>query len=150
MLVAVIAASGAHATSSVAGSPLIAAKKIQAGYVSVFRHDMDLYVWYYTNECWTLDEVHLYLGACPPTKSAPGRFPYKAEGLGGTHDWMFVVPLEELGLDCWDTVYIAAHAVVTSCACTGQETAWACGKEIRPGKNWAMYFCGVIPCPFPP
>jgi hypothetical protein len=150
MLLAVFAASAAHAVSGITSTPLVAGQHTQAGVVGVYRWDVYIAVEYITNEDWCLEEVHLYVGDCPPTKAAPGQFPYKVENLGGVDQVTIWVPMEDVGLQCWDTVYIAAHAVVTSCACEGEETAWGCGPEIRPGKNWAMYFCGVIPCPFPP
>ncbi len=30
--------------------------------------------------------------------------------------------------------------------CEGDETGWAEGTEIRPNRNWAMYFSVTIPC----
>jgi hypothetical protein len=119
---------------------------MNAGTVEVSVVDGYLCVEYITSCCWGLDETHLYVGTTKPAKSAPGQFPYKHEYLCGAGTDLYCIPLCDLGVGCGDCVCIAAHAVVTACDCTGSETAWACGQEIRPGKNWAMYFCVALPC----
>jgi len=124
---------------------LVAGKNINAGTVEVGISGSDLCVFYDTNGSWDLESTHLYLGLTAPGKSAPGQFPYKHEYLGGSDTDQFCVPLSEIGAGCGDRVYIAAHAVVSDCSCR-EETAWACGSRIRPGKNWATYFSVVIPC----
>jgi hypothetical protein len=128
--------------------PLIAGQTMVAGDVVVGISGSDLCVFYDADPGWYLQETHLYVDTVAPTKSAPGKFPYKHEYLGGVGTDEFCIPLSEIGAGCGDTVYIAAHAVVThvvdsTCA---EETAWACGDEIRPGKNWAMYFSVTILC----
>lgn len=127
---------------------LVAGKNMDAGDVVVGISGTDLCVFYDAAPGWYLYETHLYVGTVKPNKSAPGKFPYKHEYLGGTETDQFCIPLAEIGAGCGDTVYIAAHAVVAhsvDCECV-EETAWACGCPIRPGKNWAMYFTITIPC----
>jgi hypothetical protein len=89
-----------------------------------------------------LDETHLYVGLTPPTKSAPGQFPYSHEGLGGatTDTYEF----GEIGAYSHQTIYVAVHAALTD-----GRTAWADG-ELIGGKgngkgNFAMYFTVELP-----
>ena len=126
---------------------LIAGQHIDAGWVTVDADESGITVTYNTSDGWLLEETHLYVGTEPPTKSAPGRFPYKHEGLGGAPSDSYFVSLEELGVECGVTVYLATHAVVSKPG-AGSETAWGEGQLI--GKNWSMYFdvdveCGQIP-----
>ncbi|HJX13679.1 MAG: hypothetical protein A2Z29_11290 [Chloroflexi bacterium RBG_16_56_11] len=98
---------------------------------------------------WRLDEMHLYVGDTPPAKSAPGRFPYKHQDLGGTLLDEFVIDLSEIDLDGDEIVYVAAHArLVMQSGVDGAdepvyvyETTWAQGEyPIGKGANWATYF----------
>lgn len=117
---------------------LLAGQHWVAGDVILTRNADGLHVEYIVNDPWSLGETHLYVGTTPPTKAAPGRFPYK--GSEGEY-W---VPWSEIGAGPYDTLYIAAHAVVDNG--DQEETAWAdtWGIPIRPGKGWALYV------PFPP
>ena len=103
-------------------------------------------------EGWELLETHLYVGTIEPTKSAPGRFPYGPEdAVSG----VYTILLTDFGVAT--TLYIAAHAEIGMIDEFGdpvldeyeeqiEETTWAEGdKEIRPGKNWAMYFTFEVP-----
>ena len=65
-------------------------------------------------------------------KAAPGRFPYK-------NQTEYAILLSTLGVECEDTLYIAAHAVVSQ-GCQQEETAWADSYGIPFNKGWAMYF----------
>jgi len=100
-----------------------------------------------TDPEWELLGTHLYVGTIEPTKSAPGRFPYGPEdAVSG----VYTILLTDFGVAT--TLYIAAHAEIGMIDEFGdpvldeyeeqiEETTWAEGdKEIRPGKNWAMYF----------
>ncbi len=102
----------------------------------------DLVVTYAITAPWVLGETHLYVGTAAPKKSAPGQFPYGPEdAVGGVYT---------IDLSIFEGVfplYIAAQAEVTNPTeidpDTGlpiEETAWAEGDRIRPGKNWATYF----------
>jgi hypothetical protein len=124
---------------------LWAGQTMNAGDVLVGISGSDLCIFYDTASGWSLQETQLYVGLTPPTKAAPGQFPYKHPDLGGADTDEFCIPLSAIGAGCLDTVYIAAHAVVTGPTCD-DETAWACGAPIRPGKNWAMFFSVIIPC----
>jgi len=55
---------------------------------------------------WVMNTTHLYVGTCAPKKSAPGRFPYKHEGLDKV-----TVDVYEIPIGC-KPLYIAAHADV--------------------------------------
>jgi len=127
----------------VAGVDLVAGRHIDVGWVTVDADISGITVTYSTSDGWGLEETHLYVGTQPPRKSAPGRFPYKHESLGGVTSDSYFVPLEELGVECGDTVYLATHAVVSKPG-AGSETAWGEGQLI--GKNWAMYFEFVLEC----
>ena len=104
---------------------------------------------------WRLDETHLYVGDEPPARSAPGRFPYKDEGLGGVASHAYVVDLAAADLDGDGIVYVAAHAALimqvgedpeTGEPIYADETAWAQGEEaIGKGKNWATFFSVTLP-----
>jgi hypothetical protein len=101
---------------------------------------------------WELTETHLYVGTDVPTKSAPGKFPYKHEDLGNVTSDSFVIALSELGVGPGDTLVIAAQAALQQFVgldeednpIYAEESAWAEGTAIRAGKNWAMYFTFTI------
>ena len=100
-----------------------------------------------TDPEWELLETHLYVGIDPPTKSAPGRFPYDAI------DGVYEIDLEA-DFPGATTLYIAAQAEIGMIDKFGdpvldendeqiEETTWAKGEDpicIPPCKNWAMYF----------
>jgi hypothetical protein len=104
-------------------------------------------------EGWELLETHLYVGIGPPTKSAPGQFPYGPESEYVTDDG-YSIPLSVLPVlpPENDSYFIAAQAEIGKIDDEGvpvldeydeqiEETTWAkSDDEIRPGKNWAMYF----------
>jgi hypothetical protein len=98
---------------------------------------------------WLLEETHLYVGDEAPAKSAPGRFPYKHEELGGVVSDTYSVDLAAADVDGDGIIFIAAHAglimLIGEDPDTGpiyaDETAWAQGDEpIGKGKNWATCF----------
>jgi len=94
---------------------------------------------------WELLGTHLYVGTVAPTKSAPGQFPYGPGDVVEEGKY-------EIALDGFTgTLFIAAHAEIGMIDEFGdpvldendeqiEETTWAYGTQIRPGKNWAMYF----------
>jgi len=131
--------------------PLIAGQEYEAGEVFALAENGFLTVEIQADNGWVLDETHVYVGTTPPRKSAPGRFPYQHEALGGTENDVYEIPLDEYGVSCGATLYIAVHAVVVGASNEhGEETAWGEGDEIRAGKNWAMFFetlvlCGPLP-----
>lgn len=120
--------------------PLIAGQNIIVGEVLVWDDGTNLYVEYNTTGTGFLfDETHVYVGTSPPSKAAPGQFPYKHEGLGGVTYDLYTIPLSDIdgGIESGATVYIAAHA-------SDRETAWATG-EFRQLKI-ELHFPD-IPCP---
>lgn len=105
-----------------------------------------------------IKETHLAVGHevgdIPQTKKGspiPGHFPYGDDKLAGVDSYEECISFEELGIECEDTIIIAAHAVV--CCSNGGccETAW--GAEGEPGQtrfvekgNWATYFGYTVYC----
>ena len=117
---------------------LIAGQHTVAGFITVSNDDENLFIAYETVDNWLINETHLYIGITIPTNSAPGKFPYKHEELGGVTADTYEIPLDDLGVEPCDIVYIAAHAELVKGET--EETGWAEGVEIRLSKNWAMYF----------
>ena len=107
------------------------------------------------NTDWRLDETHLYVGDLAPAKSAPGKFPYKDEELGGVSSVAYSVDLAAYDADGDGIVYVAAHAAlimqIGEDPDTGEpiydyESAWAQGDEaIGKGRNWATCFAVTVP-----
>jgi len=148
-------------TSSAMEVTLLAGQTIEVGTLTV-EVDLngDLVVTYAITAPWVLGDTHLYVGTAAPKKSAPGQFPYGPEdAVGG----VYTIPLDELpDPDAAGNIVIAAQAEVrkpeinpdtgeqmvdpdTGELIYQEETAWAEGDEIRPGKNWAMYFTFPLP-----
>ena len=110
---------------------LIAGQHWTAGTLSVSDDRTNLSITFDTSgTAWSLGETHLYVGTEPPTRSAPGRFPYG-------NQTEYTIPLSDFE---GDTLYIAAHAVVTQG--DQEETAWAdsYGTPISERGSWALYF----------
>ena len=123
---------------------LIAGQHVVAGLITVSNDDETLFITYETVDNWIINETHLYVGTTIPTKSAPGKFPYKHEELGEVTTDTYEIPLEDLEIGPCDKIYIAAHAELIDG--TVAETGWAEGVEITLGKNWAMYFEYQLSC----
>lgn len=87
---------------------LFAGQDIDVGTVTVQIGSPNTLVTYDTKDGWFITEVHLYVGDGPPRKPAPGRFPYKEEGLN-TQEYTFSIPMD---ISVGECVTIAAHAVV--------------------------------------
>jgi len=144
LAVAVLMVGLVAAATSADVVPLIAGQHSDVGSVTVYTNGVDLFVEYTTTGGWQLEETHLYVGTEPPTKSAPGRFPYKHEALGGATSDSYQISWGGYGGGCGYTLYIACHAVVVNSeGGKDEETAWGEGELI--GKNWAMYFAVTLP-----
>ena len=136
-------------TSSAEVVTLLADQDLDVGTLTVEVVGTDLVVTYAITPPWVLGETHLYVGKLVPKKSAPGRFPYGADdAVGG----IYTIPLADLGAKAGDILVIAAQAEVTNpdeidpvTELPREESVWADGTQIRPGKNWAMYFTFVVP-----
>lgn len=96
--------------------PLLAAQTIPVGNVTVSTQtvgDDDYLIVEYdtTSSGWKMTETHVYVGAEPPPKMAPGSLTDGHDPLDPavtTDSYQFLIP------EWWcDKVYIAAHAVVT-------------------------------------
>jgi len=99
---------------------LMAGQNILVGTVSVWTDDGCLWVKFDTTMSnWEMKETHVYVGADPPSKMAPGKFPYKHNPVNPPTEDLYQIPL------CWEEgeeVYIATHAEGTD-----GETAWSRG-----------------------
>jgi len=147
LLIALAMVSALAVSATATTVVLVAGQQYDAGkvYVSADQHLLTVEI--EADNGWVLLETHVYVGTQPPSKSAPGRFPYKHEALGGASSDSDEIVLDDLELDCPSTLYIAVHAVVKGEDNEhGTETAWGDGDEIRPGKNWAMYFSTTVYC----
>ena len=142
---------------------VVGRKHISVGELTVEVVDGNLVITYAMDpvvpdeEGWKLLETHLYVGIDPPTKSAPGRFPYGPESEYATDDGysipLSVLPVLPLGSDSF---FIAAQAEIGKIDYEGEpvldeydeqieETTWAYGEDkIPPKKNWAMYFTFTV------
>ena len=136
-------------TSSAEVVTLFADQDLDVGTLTVEVVGTDLVVTYAITAPWVLGETHLYVGELVPKKSAPGRFPY---GPDDAVDGVYIIPLADLGAVAGDTLVIAAQAEVTNpdeidpvTELPREESVWADGTQIRPNKNWAMYFTFEIP-----
>jgi hypothetical protein len=107
------------------------------------------------NDGWVLSEAQVYVDTKAPSKSAPGRFPYRAVPSADPTVWTCTVSLTP---EAGQAIYVAAHAALTKTVVTPnpdpllpdiitviEETGWAqvgLGNDIPipPGKNWATYF----------
>ncbi|RIA08356.1 hypothetical protein OE09_0168 [Flavobacteriaceae bacterium MAR_2010_72] len=123
---------------------LIAGQHHNAGTVSVYTDGTNLIIEYATNDDWTIGVTHLQVGDCnegwvPLTGSGNpkvGRFDFTEPSYQDTHQVVYIISLESLGLELGDTYCFAAHAEVEGP--TGGETAWAEGPEFE-GRSWAMF-----------
>ena len=136
-------------TSSAEDVTLLADQTIDVGTLTVEVVGDNLVVTYAITPPWVLGETHLYVGELVPKKSAPGRFPY---GPDDAVDGVYIIPLVVLGAEVGDILVIAAQAEVTNpdeidpdTELPREESVWADGTQIRPNKNWAMYFTFEIP-----
>jgi len=139
------------AITSSAEDLVVGRKHIPVGELTVEVIGDNLVVTYIITDLeWELLGTHLYVGITPPTKSAPGRFPYGPEHVYILSPGVYVIPLADFGEVA--ILYIAAHAEIGMIDGGGypvldeyeeqiKETTWAFGDEcIPPCKNWAMYF----------
>lgn len=131
-------------------TPLIAAKSVAIGTLSVEYQGGNLVVGYAVTEPgWSLAATHLYVGEGLPAKTAPGSFPFGHAGLAGQTD-SYTIPLADLGLVAGDAFYVVAQADVVTAAGEA-EGAWASGpcllKDVAQGGGWGTYFRAVLVLP---
>ncbi|MFC2135267.1 hypothetical protein ACFLR4_00180 [Bacteroidota bacterium] len=111
---------------------LWAGKYNDAGTVSIWADDANIYVEYNTNETADLEEAHVYvwtnLNDIPDKRPSPGQAPYKAENINAD-SYTFMIPASEFGIDdlCGSTLYISTHA-----ALIGNNTS---NDELGSGDN---------------
>jgi hypothetical protein len=128
--------------------PLIAGQHYTVGTVTVSQENGTLIVEYEVGPDCEITETHLYVGTAPPTKSAPGQFPYKDDDASGVPDTVvtYEVDLSDLGeaLSEGQTIYIAAHAVVC-CSGESNELLEATDAYVEDNSSTA-YFTTTVPC----
>jgi len=118
----VVASTAALAYNSTE-KPIYAAKTILVGTLHVENDNRNLTVIFDLTRApagydgfvpgWTMQTTHLYVGKKAPSSSAPGRFPFKHEGLANVSTDKYVIPLSRFfGFQCGTTkkLYIAGHA----------------------------------------
>ena len=123
---------------------LIAGQHYTAGTVSIYTDGQNLIIEYATTGDWTIGVTHLNIGDCqdgwvPLTGSGNpkvGHFEYTEPSYVDTHQVVYIIPLESLGISEGDTFCFAAHAEVDGPQ--GGQTAWGEGTSFD-GHNWGMY-----------
>lgn len=139
--------------------PLWAGQNINAGNLVVWNDLTTLYIEYQvTDPNQALNELHLWAGTditlCPQTNNGNpkvGQFPYYANAtsskplgnpyLTDPYYYAISIPLADLGADCEDIIYIAAHGAATT------ETMWGEGTRFVPAPgDWATYSTYTICC----
>jgi hypothetical protein len=142
-------------SGSVCGLPtqviLYAGQTINAGNVTVWNDQTDLYVQFNTSGGWLMTESHVAVAtslAGIPQKNGnpiPGQFPYSMVHNPPVTTYTYAIPLGS-----WQPgqqLYIAAHAVVVMLDQYGnvirRETGWGNGPNF-PGKNWATYLMYTV------
>ncbi len=149
--------------------PLFADKDILVGGVLVWNDDDNLCVRYELNqdtlaEGWLITETHLAVAAdkdgIPAKKNGKPitkEFPYGDDNLGEVPSYQECILFTGFGVECGDTLVIAAHAVIEKPRSkkkkkTVRETAWGAEEqgEIRfvdKGKGkWETYFKYTSEC----
>lgn len=117
--------------------PLYAGQDWEVGEVLVWDDGIELCVKYQLfpeifdpeeGDGWGITETHLAvattLEGIPHTKTnnpIPGQFPYGNDELGGVASWpesgWFCISFDDLDVDCSDSLFIAAHAVIEKEEC---------------------------------
>ena len=134
---------------------LIAGQHMIAGSVTVTNDEDYLYITYTTTGDWVISETHLDVEITPadfPTTKGGspkvGHFTYQMEHDPEVTEYTYILPLEDLGYELGDEIYIAAHAVVLIYdefdEVIQEETAWGEGDRFVDKGNWAMYFMYTI------
>lgn len=129
---------------------LFAGQTINSGNVSATVVGDNLEVTYTTTDGWTLNEVHLWVGAdvadMPSTRKGnpiPGKFPYVSGDIAPATTYTLMVPLSDLDFACPgdDKFYlVGAHASLSKTLDDGSvqsETGWSDGGKISERGNWA-------------
>jgi len=129
-------------------APFMAGQHIPVGTVTVSTVGGNLTVEYNTTGSgWAMGISHLYVGTHPPTKCAPGKFPYRSDADNkppadteyskniSAYVHRYSIPLSTIGVAVPDDVYIAAHAVVTGPQGGGSSSVSAFDKTVTVQLN---------------
>jgi hypothetical protein len=129
--------------------PIYAGQNIEVGTMQIINDQDYLYLNLYLNDGWaaTLSHLHIAtsLAGIPQNKKGipvPGQFEY-SESYSPAKDMVsYQFPLDDLGFEIGETMYIAAHLDVSLFSPTGiviqSETAWS-GDQAGPGPRWWFY-----------
>ena len=124
---------------------VVGSEKHEIGNVIINYDEENIYVTYHiTEDGWKLLKTNLYIDIEPPSNSSPGQFPFSKEISDSQHLDEYVIPYTDItNFSFGDILYFAAYAEVKENS--NLEGVWGEGIEIKPGKNWAMYFTCAIP-----
>ena len=145
----------ALANAATCGEPtsvaLLAGQTIGAGTVIVSNDEDNLYVTYTTSAPWRLAQTHLAvatsLADIPRTATGspePGQFAYRTTHGAGVTEFVYTIPLADLGAEPGDARIVAAHADVWNASTSVSEGAWGAGTRFVSKGNWATYFAYTV------
>jgi hypothetical protein len=139
---------------------LWAGQTIDAGSVTIYNDEVNLYVTVYSEFGYQAGDEQLKLWVGGDLKNLPrspagnpinGQFPYKITTDGGT-TYTFTIPLDDLSLvnDCGDNIYVVLHADVLADDGNGggpsAETAYGGDTGGDTGNSWWYYTTFTIQC----
>ena len=152
------------AGTSICGSAttydLFAGQTQDVGSITIANDADQLYVTYHASGTNTFGTLHLWVGidladvpSNPQGTPVPGQFPYHYEA-GGGQEYTFTLPLGTDGLNvaCDTTLYVVAHAEVTTDGGTSGEHETAFGGDTPGGgpRWWYSMTHDVQCCDTPP
>ncbi len=131
---------------------LYAGQHMDAGTVTVNNDATNVYVTIETDNGWTMNAYHIYLGFGPvpmnrPGAPIPGHFPYSDEVPAGTTSVTVTIPLADFDGACEDELVFAVHAELQrqDGRTVQQETGWNdCDNDFRRG--WGSYCTYEVCC----
>lgn len=142
--------------------PIIAGQNYNAGTMSLWNDDVNIYVKFDLTGTWTMEQSHVDIESSVfdipgyPTP-IPGQFDYITTHNPPVVTYTYTIPLANYTFGVGDTIVVAAHASVLNSDPNygggGQETAFG-GDIPGPGPRWWYYAEYVItentPPPPPP
>jgi hypothetical protein len=84
------------------------------GEIRVWNDDTTLYVQYVMYLPYALTDAHVCVSTADFPWTAPGQCPYTIDGLPGVSEWVFAIPLADLGATCGTLLYLQVHGSVMS------------------------------------
>lgn len=144
------------------GSPktvdLFASQNIDAGSVTIYNDDTNLYITVYSQYGYAGfgEQIHIWVGGSfdnLPTNDTgtpiPGQFPYQETVLSGT-TYTVTIPLDDVSLfnECGDLLYVVVHVdALVDDGSGGTTAATAFGGDASgPGPRWWYYTVYTSQC----